>query len=151
MKYTLDVNLDKVQNDAENAFKAGFYCCEAVVDSIIKNFLLDVPKETIDIVSGMAGGIGSSGCVCGALNGAIAALGMFFGRHDPNDDRINKCLMLCNEMHDWFKSNNGKHCVCCRALTKEFNMNEGEHVKQCIHFTGICARKCAEIIIRELK
>lgn len=154
MNYCLDVNFEKVQKDGENYFRNGFYCCEAVVAAIIDNFKLDVSKNVISVVSGMAKGIGSAGCVCGALNGAIAALGLFFGRCEPTgpkDPKIIKCLELSNEMHQWFKENNGKHCVCCRALTKEFDMSKGEHKEQCIYFTGLCARKVAEIIKRELE
>jgi hypothetical protein len=35
-------------------------------------------------------------------------------------------------------------------LTKEFDMGKGEHKEQCIRYTGLCAGKVAEMIIREL-
>ena len=34
-------------------------------------------------------------------------------------------------------------------LTREFDMGAGEHKEQCIRFTGIAAKKVAEIIVRE--
>ena len=46
------------------------------------NFELDVPYETIRMASGMAIGVGKSGCICGALNGGVLAIGMFFGRSE---------------------------------------------------------------------
>ena len=49
--------------------------------TIRDEFKLDVPKEVIAMSSGMAVGAGKSGCVCGAFNGGLLALGMFFGRH----------------------------------------------------------------------
>ena len=75
-----EVSLRKVQKDAENSYRGGFFCCEAVMDAIRNNFEIDVPKEVIGMASAMSIGAGRSGCMCGALNGGILALGMIFGR-----------------------------------------------------------------------
>lgn len=147
------VSLKKVQQDAENNFRGGCFCCEALMAAIRDNFQLDVPKEVIAMASGMAVGAGRSGCMCGALNGGILALGMFFGRTEPKgpqDPQVNKCMALTHELHDWFKEANGKNAICCRVLTREFDMGKGEHKEQCIRFTGLCAWKVAEIVVREL-
>ena len=147
------VSLKKVQQDAENNFRGGYFCCEALMAAIRDNFQLDVPKEVIAKASGMAVGAGRSGCMCGALNGGILALGMFFGRTEPKgpqDPQVNKCMALTHELHDWFKEANGKNAICCRVLTREFDMGKGEHKEQCIRFTGLCAWKVAEIVVREL-
>ena len=41
------IDLSKVQADAEESFRKGFYCCEAVMDVIIDHFKVDVPREVI--------------------------------------------------------------------------------------------------------
>lgn len=79
-----EISLNKVQQDAENNFRGGYFCCEALMAAIRDNFELDVSKEVIAMASGMAVGVGRSGCMCGALNGGILALGMFFGRTEQN-------------------------------------------------------------------
>lgn len=148
-----EISLKKVQQDAENNFRNGYYCCEALMATIIQDFEIDVPQEVIAMSSGMAVGLGKSGCVCGALNGGVLALGMIFGRTEqngPTNPKSVKCLQLTNELHNWFKANNGKNAICCRILTKEFDMGKGEHKEQCIRFTGLCAWKVGEIICREL-
>ena len=148
-----EVNLKKVQKDAENNFRGGFFCCEALMAAIRSNFELDVPEEVIAMSSGMAVGIGRSGCCCGAFNGGVLALGMIFGRtvpKGPTDPVVNKVMAMTKELHDWFKVANGKNAICCRVLTREFDMGKGEHKEQCIRFTGLCAWKVAEIICREL-
>ncbi len=153
MNIKKEVSVKKIIADAENNFREGFFCCEALMCAIVDNFELDVPKEVIAMSSGMAVGVGRSGCLCGALNGGVLALGMFFGRTEktgPQDPKVNKCMALTSELHKWFMDNNGKHSTCCRVLTREFDMGKGEHKAQCIHFTGLCAGKTAEIIIREL-
>lgn len=147
-----EINLKKVQKDAENNFRNGFFCCEALMAAIRSNFELDVPEEVIAMSSGMAVGIGRSGCCCGAFNGGVLALGMIFGRTvpaGPKDPVVNKVMAMTKELHDWFKVANGKNAICCRILTREFDMGKGEHKEQCIRFTGLCAWKVAEIICRE--
>ena len=148
-----EISPREVQRKAEKSFKDGYYCCEALVSTIRDEFKLDVPKEVVAMASGMAVGAGKSGCVCGAFNGGILALGMFFGRTEqdgPTNPKSIKCMELTHELHDWFKKANGKNAICCRVLTKEFNMGQGEHKEQCIYFTGLCAWKVAQIVCREL-
>lgn len=144
----------KVQADAENYYRNGFFCCEAVMASIRDNFELDVPEEVIAMSSAMSIGAGRSGCMCGALNGGILALGMFFGRTQPlgpKDPGVNKCMSYSNELHSWFRETNGKKSACCRVLTKEFDMGQGQHKNQCIYYTGLCAWKVAKIVCQELE
>lgn len=86
-----------VQQVAEKKFKDGYYCCEALVSAIRDEFQLDVPEEVIAMASGMAVGAGKSGCVCGAFNGGILALGLFFGRTEqdgPTNPKSVKCMEL---------------------------------------------------------
>ena len=147
------IDLTKVQELAEESFRKGFFCCEAVMETIIDQFELDAPRELIGMASGMAVGVGKSGCICGALNGGVLAIGMFFGRSEhkgPKDPDVVKCMSMTNELHDWFKENNTKNVACCRVLTREFDMSQGQHKSQCIYYTGMCAAKAAEIIAREL-
>lgn len=147
------VSPTKVAKDAEELYRGGYFCCEALMCAIRDNFELDVPDAVIAMSSGMSVGAGRSGCMCGALNGGILALGMFFGRTEqkgPNDPKVQKCMSLSNELHQFFKTKNGKNSACCRVLTREFDMSKGEHKEQCIGYTGMCAGKVAEMIIREL-
>lgn len=147
------VSPTKVAKDAEELYRGAYFCCEALMCAIRDNFELDVPDAVIAMSSGMSVGAGRSGCMCGALNGGILALGMFFGRTEqkgPNDPKVQKCMSLSNELHQFFKTENGKNSACCRVLTREFDMSKGEHKEQCIGYTGMCAGKVAEMIIREL-
>ena len=142
-----------VQQHAEDLFRGGFFCCEALMSAIRNDFQIDVPEDVIAMSSGMAVGVGKSGCLCGALNGGVMALGMIFGRTEqsgPQDPQQVALLGLTHELHQWFMDNNGKHAACCRVLTKEFDMGKGEHKEQCIGFTGIVAGKLAEMLCREL-
>lgn len=150
MNIKKNISVEKVRSDAEELFKGGFLCSEAVVSAIRSNFELDIPEEVIAIASGFPVGVGGAKCLCGAVSGGVISLGLFFGRTKQNDPKIGKSLELAKELHDYFKANNGKNAICCRVLTKEFEKNPNGQAEQCIRFTGMAAAKVAEIIIREL-
>ena len=101
------------------------------------------------MASGFPVGIGRSKCLCGAVSGGVMALGIFFGRTKQKDPKVEKNLEVAKELHDYFKEANGKNALCCRILTKEFDMGAGEHKEQCIWLTGLVAEKVAQIVIRE--
>ncbi|ADK14627.1 C-GCAxxG-C-C family protein [Clostridium ljungdahlii] len=143
------IDLHKVRTMAENYYRNGdFYCSESIVKTIKDEFNLPVSDDIIKMASGFPVGIGGSGCTCGAVTGGIMAIGLFFGRCEPKDERVNKAMALSKELHDIFKD---KHkCLCCRVLTKDMTLSSEEHMKQCIYFTGEVAEESAKIIAREL-
>ena len=149
MNLKKEVSVAKIAKDAEDLVRGGFFCSEAVVSSIRSNFEMDVPEEVIAMASGFPIGIGRSKCLCGAVSGGVMAIGLVFGRTVQKDPQVEQTLLLSKELHDWFKEANGKNALCCRILTKEFDMGAGEHKEQCIRFTGLVAGKVAEMIIRE--
>ncbi len=148
MKHADAVSVKQVIADAERNYMGGFFCGESVMAAIWKNFDLDLPPEAMKMTSMMGGGMGS-GCVCGALNGGAVALSMFFGRTSPMDPDVRTCQRLTRELHDYFKAENGKNVTCCRILTRGFD-SPIKRAEQCQSFTGLCAGKTAEILIREL-
>ena len=101
-----EVSLKQLQQLAEDNYRNGYFCCEALMAAVRTVFQLQVPEEVIAMSSGMAVGIGRSGCACGALNGGVLALGMLFGRTQqagPKDPAVVKCMELTHELHDWFR------------------------------------------------
>ncbi len=144
-----EISIKKIKEEAESLYRNGdFFCSEAIVSTIMKNFEIDMPEEMIAMASGFPVGIGKSKCVCGAVTGGIMCIGYFFGRTKGGDSKVNKTLELANELQESFKNNH--KVLCCRILTKGMDMGSGEHKAQCISFTGEMAGKTAEIIAREL-
>lgn len=143
------VNPILIRKTAEDYYRKGqFYCSEAIVKSIKDAFNLEVPDTVVSMASGFPVGIGGSGCLCGAVSGGVMALGLFFGRTEPGDEKINRVMALSSELHNIFKSRHKN--LCCRILTKGMKLGESEHMKQCIAFTGEVAEETSKIIIREL-
>lgn len=139
---------EAIRKTAEEYYRTGkFYCSEAIVKAINDGFSLGFPESVIRLASGFPIGIGGSGCSCGAVTGGVMALGMVFGRDQPGDPRIDRCLGLCRELHTLFARKHG--CLCCRTLTRGMKLKSPEHMEQCIAFTGEVAEEVATIILRE--
>lgn len=151
---TEEIEIKKVRGDAEDFFRSGgFYCSEAIVASVRKNLEPGMPEELISAASGFPIGVGRSKCMCGAVSGAVIALGYCFGRSEPSapsDPKSRRCLELANKLQESFR-NDHKGVLCCSVHTRGMDMAGGEHKAQCITFTGEMAAKTAEIILRERK
>ena len=142
--------IERIKQKAESYYRNGdFYCSEAIIKSIKDEFNVDISDRVIAMASGFPVGIGGSGCTCGALNGGIMALGLFFGRETEKNPCVNHTMQLSKELHDDFKKT--YKSTCCRMLTKGMALGSEEHMKKCISLTGDLAEKTAAIIIRELE
>ena len=142
------VDVDRIRHRAEGYYRRGdFYCSEAIVKTIREEFGLGVSEEVVKLASGFPIGIGGSGCVCGAVVGGVMALGLFFGRTAPGDDRVKKAMALAQELHDRFREKHKR--TCCRRLTRGMTLGSPEHLEQCISLTGEVAEETARIILRE--
>jgi C_GCAxxG_C_C family probable redox protein len=142
------VDIDRIRQKAEDYYRRGdFYCSEAIVKTLREEFRLPITEEVVAMASGFPVGVGGSGCMCGAVVGGVMALGLFFGRTAPGDDRVTKAMDLSRELHDLFKTRHQN--TCCRVLTKGMSLGSHEHMAQCIAFTGEVAEEAARIIVRE--
>jgi len=143
------INIKILKDEAEQLYLTGdYYCSEAIIATIRKHFDTSMPEQAIAMGSGFPVGVGGAMCICGAVSGGVIALGYFFGRVSPKDDKVNKAMELSKELHDFFKSKN--KALCCRTLCKGMEFGTQIHMEQCARLTGEVAVKTAEIIAREL-
>jgi C_GCAxxG_C_C family probable redox protein len=143
------IDLHKIKTTAENYYRDGdFYCSESIVKTIKDEFGLPISDDVVAMASGFPVGIGGSGCTCGAVAGGIMALGLFFGRSQPQDKKVDTTMALSKELHDIFRERHKS--ICCRVLTKGMTLGSPEHIEQCIYLTGEVAEEVAKIIAREL-
>lgn len=143
------IDVAKIRKTAENYYRNGdYFCSEAIVKTIKDAFNSPLPDEVVAMASGFPVGMGGSGCTCGAVVGGIMAIGMFFGRVQAKDSKVQKTMQLAKELHDIFQQRHS--CLCCRVLTKGMELGSPAHMEQCISFTGEVAAETAKILIREL-
>ena len=125
--YVNEDTKQELKERAEELYRNGDYLCSEAVFTVINDYLgQPLPPEAVRITSGFPVGIGGSGCTCGALNGAIIALGLKYGRTaaKQNNEEI---MALSKELHDEFKKQFGS--TCCRVLIKDFTFGSQEHLK----------------------
>lgn len=116
-EFTKEELLDKVQAVAENYFRSGTFCSEAVVQTI--NEVLGKPydESIVKMASGFPIGLGKSGCLCGAVSGGQMALGMVYGRVE-GEAMNEKMFKKSSSLHDYIK--NEYKSTCCRVITREW-------------------------------
>jgi len=90
----------------------GFNCCESVL--LGASELLGVKSELIPkIATGFGGGIGHTGRICGAITGAVMALGIKYGRTSPQDKHTRDQFYLKTEkfLQDVEKELGSLNCI----------------------------------------
>ena len=70
----------KVKARAKANFKTGMNCAECVFEAVLSQIDTGLPHEIMCVMTGFGGGGGLFGDTCGALVGAMAALGAVYGR-----------------------------------------------------------------------
>ncbi len=132
---------------AGNLFTAhGLSCSEAVLVVLDKGFGGGLGVEVaMGLGSGFGGGIGGAGCVCGALSGVVAALGLFLGpgRWSGHDKKAFR-LMVAG-LHDRFRERSGS--TCCRQLIADYRGKRTERKHFCADLTAWAAREAALLIL----
>lgn len=101
----------------QQIYDSGFNCAESVLKACQEFFQLPGAEVIPKVASGLGGGMGRKGSVCGALTGGILALGLAMGRTDPKDtaarDRI---YARARELYERFEREFGT--VLCANLTQ---------------------------------
>jgi C_GCAxxG_C_C family probable redox protein len=101
------------QNKAMNIMKQGHGCSESVLLAVSQEFGIEndvIPK----IASCFAGGIGNSGSVCGAVTGAVMAIGLIAKEGESMDDYLKK-LSMAQEFRQRFEDE--MKTINCHELT----------------------------------
>ena len=82
-----DKSLDELMALADelgrNYFRQGLNCAECVLRTFMDIYECNVPDEVICMATGFGGGMGHTKNTCGAITGAVLALGLLKGRREP--------------------------------------------------------------------
>lgn len=101
-------------DDALACFAEGFNCAQAMLATYGPLHGLD-REACLRIASGFGGGMGRSGQTCGAVTGAIMALGSLSGYTEAADlETKNRCYSLVREFMKRFLARHGT--VNCNEL-----------------------------------
>ena len=143
-----DVLIARIRERARHLYwSRRMLCTEAVLTAL--NEGLDGGLRN-DQVTAMAApfsvALGESGCLCGALSGAVMACGLLLGQTNPVQRRKD----LRNDarhLHDTFKSAHGS--TCCRVLSQHVKSDSRAHFRHCAELTAQAAEMAARLILDE--
>ncbi|MBC7130584.1 C_GCAxxG_C_C family protein [Candidatus Bathyarchaeota archaeon] len=144
---------EEIINKAVSKFLQGYNCAEAVL-STLADFLGIKCKQIPRIATGLGGGIGHSGSVCGALTGAVMALGLKYGRDRPEQfEAYQTCMNKSLEFYKSFEKIFGS--IYCRDLTgcnlstpeglEKFRMHQIKE-KKCVKYVEYSVRALLKLI-----
>jgi C_GCAxxG_C_C family probable redox protein len=120
-------------------------CTEAVITALNKGLdggLTD--DQALAMSAPFCVALGESGCLCGALSGAVMASGLLLGNHHPYRHRRDM-RNSARDLHDAFKTANG--ATCCRALTKKVKHDPKAHFRHCADLTAGAAEMAARLVL----
>jgi len=123
--------MSNLSQKATELFNQGYSCSESIVRAAIELKIVDNKfdiENLTRIASAFSGGIGGSGCICGAVSGAQIVLGCNFGRNNTETPpKIIKALS--GQFMQRFKDK--RKAICCRVLTEGFDLQSVERRKHC--------------------
>jgi len=146
----------QVKKRAKNNFRTGLNCAECVIEALLTHVDTGLPHETMCLMTGFGGGGGLFGDTCGALVGAMAALGAVYGRRAvPTDAKAAReelhgtpgLYRLFNRLPNEFTQRFGS--TQCRLLTSQWRQTWHckEHLQFCrnlvIEAAGLAAEMAA--------
>jgi C_GCAxxG_C_C family probable redox protein len=135
---------------AQRRFDDGCNCAESVFSAFLEG---DVPfsPESVCLATGFGGGMGATHKTCGAVTGAIMAMGLYLGRRDPLGDPDHEAshAAMQREIYPVFgdmvcKMEQELGTLVCAELTSG---HEGPGRRaHCRGIVGACASLCAKQI-----
>lgn len=138
----------QIRDCAKNLFETRqLLCTEAVMVALNRG--LDgglAEDQTIAMTAPFCEAVGGSGCLCGALSGAVMASGLFLGKDHPYRYR-REMRDAARQLHDAFKTSNGS--TCCKALTQKVKHDKQQHFRQCAGLTAEAAELAARLILEK--
>ncbi|MBE0635848.1 C_GCAxxG_C_C family protein [Candidatus Bipolaricaulota bacterium] len=154
--------IEQVRHRAHANFSAGFNCAECVTEAVWALIKSDLPADAWKLATGFGGGIGLYGDTCGALTGAILAVGAVHGRGTlpkgiDRRDILTKSrtqlyedpglYRIFNQLPNWFVTQYGT--TLCREITTAWRANWlcREHALHCREIISQTAGRAVELML----
>jgi len=151
------VDLEQVAAKAREFFGSGWNCAESVLQAacfgldqlaakgLLKERGIPWPPDRVpvELATCFGGGIGSSRSTCGALTGAILAIGLVAGRRCPDADARQRAYALARRMYERFRSE--FHTTQCWEITACEQDRERRH-EICTPLVGRTAQMVLEVL-----
>ncbi len=81
-----------VKERARKNFSKGFNCAECILEAVLAYVDTDLPEGVLKLATGFGGGVGLYGDTCGAITGAVMAVGVVHGRERLSEGEDRKAV-----------------------------------------------------------
>lgn len=137
-----------MNNELEQLMKLrqqGFYCSQMIV---LQGLEMQ-GKENPDLVRamhGLAGGLGFSGELCGALTGGASLLGLYAGKGAPDQPEDPRLDFMIQDLVKWFKAEYGEQFggIRCEQILAGNHQNK---ITRCPLMVVGTLRKVKELLV----
>jgi len=142
---------EQTEEKARAYYREGLNCAECVFLSFLDTHETELPREVLRLASGFGGGIGHTKNICGAVTGAILALGTQKGR-DPfeKDSPKERTLALRQEVYPRFaalineiEAHYGT-LLCADLTAQHTDFDAPARKKSCREIIAYCASLAAK-------
>jgi C_GCAxxG_C_C family probable redox protein len=136
---------DRAAAQAKGRFDRDFNCAESVLAAVAEQLHLKsslIPK----VATGFGAGMGRQGSICGAVAGAVMALGLKYGRLHPGQSRqptYRRVQALCHKFEQKFGS------VYCRDLIGH-DISSSKALARAMK-SGVFATRCPEFVAEAVR
>jgi len=154
--------IEEARQRARDNFSSGYNCGECVVQALLQTIAPDTPPDLLQLSTGFGGGIGLYGDTCGALVGAVMAVGAIHGRSSlPKAESARDVLAasrrqlyeepglyrVFNQLPNRFRERYGR--TLCRELTSRWQNDWlcREHALFCREIITDTAGLAAELML----
>jgi C_GCAxxG_C_C family probable redox protein len=105
-------------------YAQGFNCSQVLLKMGLELQGKDNP-DLVRTVQSLAGGLGYSGDVCGALSGGACLLGLYAGKGLPEEEQDPRLDFMVTDLVRWFKQEYGQRYggIHCEDITRDAGKN----------------------------
>jgi C_GCAxxG_C_C family probable redox protein len=146
----MNPNSNPVAQRSEELFRSGLCCSESVLQAVAES--RDIKSDLIPrIATGLCGGMGRTGGICGAVSGGVLAISLVTGRNtaqEPREENHRLVQLFLRQCEAKFGSTNCEQLIGCRLDTPEGHQFFVDHNlrEKCAGFVGEAARMAAELL-----
>jgi len=132
--------MDPVSSPVEQYFyNGGLNCAETTLRCLIEEGVIDAPLDAVRMMTGFGGGM-QRGTTCGAVVGAVAAIGWVLGRTEPGESRAESAEAVRVFLERFEKEFGSLNCSELQEL----------HMNGCALKSDEMYHKCADFLKKSL-
>jgi C_GCAxxG_C_C family probable redox protein len=126
--------------------KQGFYCSQIIMLQGLEQMGKSNP-DLIRAMHGLAGGLGFSGELCGALTGGASLLGLYAGKGTPEQEEDQRLNFMVEDLVNWFNAEYSEQFggIRCEEILAGNNQNKATRCP--ILVTGVL-QKVNELLVK---